>query len=453
MFSSAELVLSHPLVTAPIGLSLLRLAGPTTGVMVVQVFVAISEAWIVARAGVDALAGIALAIPFITLMMNMANGGMGGGVASALARALGGGRHADARALVLHALLLGVGCSLVFTVFAWTALPPVYRWLGGEGEALRQTLAFSSVWFSGAVVLWIGAFLSALLRGGGDSVTPSRIGVVMSLVYVPVLGVLTLGVGDWPGLGLVGCAIAPLLTTSVSIALLARPLMRGRLGFVPAMAGVRLQSRLFAEILRVGAMGSITTITATITAMLVTGLVARFGTAALAGYSIGMRLEFMLAPLAFGIGTGATTLVGIAAGAGAWPRAVKVAWTAGLTAAVAIGAIGGIIALMPDTWSRLFASDEAVIAASVACIVNVAPFYWLFGLGLTLNFASQGAGRMRVPVVASLARLVVAAGGGWLAIERFGLGLHGVFAAIAASLIVYGVLIGGALLLKPWRAR
>jgi hypothetical protein len=60
---------------------------------------------------------------------------------------------------------------------------------------------------------------------------------------------------------------------------------------------------------------------------------------------------------------------------------------------------------------------------------------------------------MRVPVVASLARLAVAAGGGWFAIERLGLGLHGVFAAIAASLIVYGVLIGGALLLKPWRAR
>jgi Na+-driven multidrug efflux pump len=275
----------------------------------------------------------------------------------------------------------------------------------------------------------------------------------MSLVYIPVLGGLTLGIGDWPGLGLVGCAIAPLLTASGSIVLLARPLMRGRLGFVPAMGGIRLQRRLFAEILRVGAMGSISTLTATLTAMLVTGLVARFGTAALAGYSIGMRLEFILAPLAFGIGTGATTLVGIAAGAGAWARAVRVAWTAGLTAAVAIGTIGGIVALMPDTWSRLFASDDAVIAASVACIVHVAPFYWLFGLGLTLNFASQGAGRMTVPVVASLARFVVAGGGGWLAIDRLGLGLHGVFAAIAASLIVYGLLIGGALLLKPWRAR
>jgi putative MATE family efflux protein len=445
--------LSHPLVTAPIGRSLLRLAGPTTAVMAVQVFVAVAEAWFVARLGIDALAGIALVIPFITLMMNMANGGMGGGVASALARTLGAGRLDDARALVLHTLLLGLGCALVFTIFAWTALPVVFRWLGGSGPVLQQALAFSTIWFSGAAVLWSSAFLSALLRGGGDSATPSRIGFVLSVVYIPLLGVLTLGLGDWPGLGLVGCALAPLITGGAGVVLLARAVARGRPGFWRALASVPLQSRLFGEILRVGAMGSVTTITSTFTAMLVTGLVGRFGTAALAGYSIGMRLEFMLAPLAFGIGTGATTLVGVAAGAGAWPRAVKVAWTGGMIAFATMGVIGWAVALMPETWSRLFASEPAVIAASVACIVHVAPLYCLFGLGLTLNFASQGAGRMTVPVIASIARLVVAAAGGWFAVERMGLGLDGVFMAIAASLAIYGLLIAGTLLLFPWKSR
>ena len=195
-------------------------------------------------------------------------------------------------------------------------------WLGGSGPVLQQALAFSTVWFSGAAVLWSSAFLSALLRGSGDSATPSRIGFVLSVAYIPLLGVLTLGLGDWPGLGLVGCAIAPLITGGAGVVLLARAIARGRPGFWRALVGVPLQLRLFGEILRVGAMGSVTTITSTFTAMLVTGLVGRFGTAALAGYSIGMRLEFMLAPLAFGIGTGATTLVGIAAGAGAWRRAV-----------------------------------------------------------------------------------------------------------------------------------
>lgn len=445
--------MSHPLLSAPIGRSLLRLAGPTTAVMALQVVVAVAEAWFVARLGVEALAGIALVIPFITLMMNMANGGMGGGVASAVARALGAGRIEDARALVLHALLLGLACALAFTLLAWTALPTVFHWLGGSGPVLQQALGFSAVWFSGAAVLWSSAFLSALLRGGGDAATPSRVGFVLSAAYIPLLGVLTLGIGDWPGLGLVGCAIAPLITGGAGVVLLGRAVARGRPGFWRSLSGMPLQGRLFGEILRVGAMGSITTITATFTAMLVTALVGRFGTAALAGYSIGMRLEFMLAPLAFGVGTGATTLVGIAAGAGAWPRAVRVAWTGGLLAFFAMGAIGWTIALLAETWSQLFTADPAAVAASVACIVHVAPFYCLFGLGLTLNFASQGAGRMRVPVVASVARLVVAAAGGWLAAEKMDLGLDGVFMAIAASLAIYGFLIGGALLVFPWQSR
>ena len=450
--SRSELVLSHPLLIAPIGRSLFRLAGPTTAVMVVAIFVAVAEAWFVAQVGIAALAGIALVIPFITLMMNMATGGMGGGVASALARALGAGRHDDARALVLHAVLLGAVMALLFTVLAWTALPAMFRWLGGSGEVLEQALVFSRVWFSGAIVLWTQAFFSALLRGGGNSATPGRIGVIMSLLYIPLLGVLVLGIGGWPGLGLLGGAIAPLITGLASMLLLLHAIRRGRLGFVPRFKGVRLQPRLFAEILQVGAMGSITTVTATLTAMIVTGLVGGFGTAALAGYSIGMRLEFMVAPLAFGIGTGATTLVGIAAGAGDWRRAARVAWTGGLIAFAAIGAIGWTVALMPETWSRLFASEPEVLAASIDCIVRVAPFYCLFGLGLTLNFASQGAGRMAVPVGASLARLAVAALGGWWAIEH-GFGLSGVFTAIAASLVVYGGVIAGMLLVVPWRAR
>ncbi len=109
-----------------------------------------------------------------------------------------------------------------------------------------------------------------------------------------------------------GPAISSLLTSTVSALLQARALWRGKLGFVPAVAGIRLQGRLFWDILRVGIIASFSAFTANLTAMLVTGLVGRFGVAALAGYGIGVRLEFMLVPLAFGIGSGLTTLVGVA---------------------------------------------------------------------------------------------------------------------------------------------
>jgi len=429
------------------------LAGPTTALMLVQILVAVADIYFVGRLGTEALAGIALVIPFLTLMLNVANGGMGGGVAASIARALGAGRTDDARAIVLHALVLAVALGLFFTLSDWLAARALFGLLGGRGAALEQALRFSHIWFTGAILLWASSFLSALLRGSGDAATPSLYGFVASLVYVPLAGVLTLGVAGWPGMGLAGSAVASLATASVTCLALARRVWSGRLGFSPSLTNVRLRQEIFAEILCVGAMGSLTTVTSNVTAMLVTALVGRFGVAALAGFGIGARLEFMVAPVAFGIGSGLTTLVGVAAGADAWQRAVRATWIGGLTAFGAIGLIGWTVALLPEAWSRLFATDPAVISASASYITHVAPFYCLFGLGLTLHFASQGAGRMAVPVIAGLARMLVATVGGWLLVEYTQLGLAGVFTAIAAGMIVYGSVISGALLVRPWRTK
>ena len=418
--------------------------------MVVQIFVAIADTYFIGRLGADALAGLALVFPLTALMTNIAAGGMGGGVASAMARALGAGRLDDARALVLHALVLALAFALVFTALAWTIAPALYRLLGGSDAALERALTFNYVWFSGAAAVWVCFFLSAVLRGSGDAITPGRYGLMTSMLYVPLSGVLTLGVGAWPGLGVAGAAIASVIASAVAALLQAVALWRGKLGFTPRLTGIPLQARLFAQILRVGAMGSLTTLMSNLTAVLVTGLVGRFGVAALAGYGVGVRLEFMLAPLAFGIGSALTTLVGVAAGARAWPRAVRVAWTGGLIAFAMIGTLGWMVALFSETWSRLFVADGEVVAASVSYITHVAPFYCLFGLGLTLNFASQGAGRMTAPVVAGVVRMLIATLGGWFAVAQLRLGLDGVFAAIGAGLIAYGCLIAGALLVAPW---
>src|SRR5262249_8296511 len=153
------------------------------------------------------------------------------------------------------------------------------------GAALEQAIAYSFWWFASAIVVWPGCMFSALLRGGGDSATPSRIGLLMSLAYVALSFVMA------PSLGLVGMVIAGVSASGGGALLLLLAIQRGRLGFVPSLDGVRLQRRLFDEILRVGLPGSASTLISSLTALLVTGLVGRFGTAALAGYGIGMRLE------------------------------------------------------------------------------------------------------------------------------------------------------------------
>ena len=342
---------------------------------------------------------------------------------------------------------------MVFTLLAWTVAPGLYRLLGGEGRALDHALTYSNVLFSGAIAIWANFFLSALLRGGGDAATPGRYMLLSSIAQVPLSYVLALGIGDWPGLGMSGPAISSLLTSAVSALLQARALWGGKLGFVPGLGGLALQGRLFWDILRVGLIASVSAFTANLTAMLVTGLVGRFGVTALAGYGIGVRLEFMLVPLAFGIGSGLTTIVGVAAGANDWRRAVRAAWIGSLVAALGIGVFGWVVALVPEGWARLFTDDPEVITATVAYITRVAPFYCLFGLGMTLSFASQGANRMTAPFLAGLARLFVATLGGWVTVEILGWGLPGVFTAIAVGMICFAVLIAGPLLIHPWRGR
>jgi len=448
--TGSENFLSHPLLTAPIGRSLLKLAAPTTAVMVVQVLVAMVETFIYGKLGTEALAGFALVFPLMMMMTMMAAGGMGGGVAAAMARATGGGRHDDARSLVVHAGALAVVMSMVFSVFAWTVAPALFRLLGGTGQALANAEIYSHVLFTCSIAIWVNFFLSSLLRGGGDAATPGRFMLLSSICQVPLSYVLALGIGSWSGIGMAGPAYSMLITSTVSAVLQARALWSGKLGFVPKFRGVPLQRRLFWDILRVGLISSFSALTANLTAMMVTGLVGRFGVAALAGYGIGVRLEFMLVPLAFGIGSGLTTLVGVAAGAHDWKRAVRAAWTGSLISGALIGTLGWIVALLPEGWARLFTGEPQVIAATVSYITHVAPFYFLFGIGMTLSFASQGAGRMKAPFFAGIARLIVATTGGWFAVAQLGWGLNGVFTAIAVGMVTFGATIIVPLLVKPW---
>jgi Na+-driven multidrug efflux pump len=331
--------LSHPLLTAPIGRSLWKLAAPTTAVMIVQTFVAIAETFFFGRLGTDALAGFALVFPFMMLMTMMAAGGMGGGVAAAMARALGGKRIEDARALVLHALVLGAGFAALFSLLAWTVAPALFRLLGGSGAALANAEIYASVLFTGSIAIWANFFFAALLRGAGDAATPGRYMLLSSVAQIPLSGVLALGIGSWDGLGMAGPAVSSVATMAVAALLQARALWRGKMGFTrrspvfPSRPTVLGDPQGRADRLLLGLHRQSHRHAGD-------RLVGRFGVTALAGYGIGVRLEFMLVPLAFGIGSGLTTLVGVAAGANDWKRAVRAAWIGGLAAFALIGAFG-----------------------------------------------------------------------------------------------------------------
>jgi Na+-driven multidrug efflux pump len=275
----------------------------------------------------------------------------------------------------------------------------------------------------------------------------------MPLSAVLVLGTAGWGLGDWPGLGIAGAAVSMITTSLLSAALMAWRVWSGRAGFRPTLAGSGLIGSAFAAILRVGLISSMSAFLANTTTMLVNFAIKPFGDAAIAGYGIGARLEFILVPLSFGIGSALTTLVGIAAGAGQWDRARRVAWTGGVMAAAMTGVLGMLVALFPGAWAGMFSKDPVVLAAATHYLTRAAPFYALFGLGMTLNFAAQGANRMRVPFLASLMRTLVAGVGGYLVVTAWHGSLPDLFWLVGLAIMLYGLTIGGALALRPWGSR
>jgi MATE family, multidrug efflux pump len=439
------------LLEAPVTPTLLALAVPNVLVMVLQAVVTTLDAVFVGWLGPAALAGVSLVFPLVMLMQTMSAGGMGGGVASAVARALGAGRRGEAQALAGHALVIALAMSALFTGGLLLGGPAVYRAIGGTGEALEAAITYSRIIFGGAVVIWLVNTLGSIVRGTGTMALPAAVMAGASILYLALAPALVLGWGPFPRLGVAGTATANITAFGLAALVLAAYLCSPWSALPVSIRGLRLRRALFWEILRVGAPGSLNTVLTNLTVVLMTGLVGPFGTPALAGYGMGARLEYLQIPLVFGMGSALVAMVGTNVGAGQTARAERIAWTgAGLAAAVT-GSIGLAAAAVPHVWLGLFTPDPHVQAVGATYLRIVGPAYGFFGLGLALYFASQGAGRLTWPLAAGFARLTVAAAGGWLGGYAFGWGLPGIFAAMALALVVFAATTAAAVRLGAWR--
>ena len=426
------------LLEAPIAPTLLRLGAPNVLVMLAQAGVGLIETYFVGKLGTDALAGMALVFPAVMLMQMTSAGAMGGGIASAIARALGARRRDDADALVLHALLIAAVFALVFMITVVAGGRWLYTRMGGSGGALDAALVYSNWVFGGALLVWLFNTLSAVIRGAGNMALPAYVTVAGAVLLLPLSPLLIFGWGPLPGLGIAGGAIALLLYYLAGSAVLAAYLWSPRSLLRPSLRGLQLRWALFADILRVGLVGTVSTLATNLAIGITTALVGAYGTAAIAGYGTASRLEYLLVPLVFGLGAPLVAMVGTCIGAGQRERALRATWIGAAIAFAMTEAIGLWAAAYPAAWLSLFNTEPAMIEAGSQYLRIVGPWYGFFGLGLVLYFASQGAGRLLWPVLGNIARLVVAVAGGWLALHG-GYAIAGVFAAQAAAMVVYGI--------------
>jgi len=427
------------LIEAPIMPTLLWLAAPNVLVMLVQASVGLIETYFVGKLGTDALAGVALVFPALMLMQMMSAGAMGGGISSAIARALGSGRRSDADALALHALAIALAFGFAFTAAVLAGGPWLYAAMGGRGASLDAALTYSNVVFAGAVLLWLFNSLANIIRGTGNMAVPAAVNCLGAAVLIPLSPCLIFGWGPFPRLAIMGGAVAVVAFYALGALALTLYLLSSRSLIRLSIRRFAFRWSLFREILRVGAVAALITVGTNVTIAVATGLIGQFGPAAIAGYGTGSRIEYLLVPLVFGLGGPLVAIVGTNIGAGECGRALRAAWIGAAIAAALCEIIGLAAAAFPHAWLSLFDDNAAMLDAGSRYLRTVGPFYGFFGLGMALYFASQGAGRLAWPLIANLARLTIAAVGGALALRLTG-NLADVFVALAVALAVFGII-------------
>jgi putative MATE family efflux protein len=438
------------MLAGPIVPTILTLAVPNVLNVATQSLVSIADGFFVGQLGTVDLAALALVFPTQMAVGMMSAGAMGGGISSSVARALGSGNRAAAEAAAAHALAIALGMAALFAIVFVGFGRPIYGALGGSGAALDRAEAFATILFLGCFAHWVANSMASVLRGTGDMKTPGLALVITGAIQIPLTGALTLGWLGLPALGIRGPATAAVISFAI-----AAVWMLSRL--TGAKAAVRLhwpadgfKWRAFRDILKVGLIACLVVILTNGTVLLVTGLIGREGDAAIAGYGIGSRLEYMLIPISFGIGATLTTLVGTNIGARQHARARRIAWIGALMAAGVATAIGLVVAVWPDLWLALFTNDPRALAAGRHYLSIVGPAYGFFGLAMALYFASQGTGEMYWPIGANLIRIAIAVGGSLLALDFFGWGVSGLYACVAIGIVAFSAVLAFSTTRRPW---
>jgi putative MATE family efflux protein len=429
------------LLNGPILPTLLRLAAPNVLNFLAFLGVIIFDGFFLGRIGTDALAGASLAFPFVMLVLQTTNSGMGAGVSSAVARALGAGKRDRADELVFHALLLALALGVIFSILMLLTAPYIFGWMGGRDAMLLDALAYANIALGGAVCITVLNLLGNAVRGTGNMSLHAGVLVGCVVAHIALSPVLIFGWGPFPALGPAGAGWGLVIPFACGSLIMIGYLRSSR-------SIVRLDFRatpprweLFADILKVGVPGLVNVALTNLSVVIFTGIAGQFGPEAAIGYAMGARLEYILQPVAFGFGTAIVAMVGTNWGAQQYHRARQIAWTGAITIAVVCGTIGLGVAIQPKLWLDIFSQDPEVERIGALYLRIVGPSYVCFGLGLGLFFVSQGFGRGVAAMNANAVRFIVGSGAGLAAVYWLDLGVSGFFAAVSAGFVLYAALL------------
>ncbi len=430
--------------TGPIGRAIVLLAIPMVLEMVMESVFALTDAFFVSRLGTDALATVGLTEAMITLLFAIAVG-TGMATTAMVARRVGERNLAGARTAAAQSILLGLVVSAMIAVPGVVFAKDLLGLMGGSPELISSGHAYTRVLFAGSATIMLIFLLNAVFRGAGDAAIAMWVLWAANAINVVLDPCLIFGLGPFPELGVAGAATATTIGRGCGVVLQLWVLFNGRSRVRLALADFRPDPGVILHLARLSVGGVLQFLIGTSSWVVLVGIIGGFGSAAVAGYTLAIRLIVFAILPSWGMANAAATLVGQNLGAKSPDRAEASVWLAGAYNMVFLVGVAVVFIVLAEPLIRLFAEEPEVIRYGVSCLRWVSYGYGFYAWGMVMVQAFNGAGDTYTPTIINLFcywlfQLPLAV----LLARMTGLGPTGVFMAItsAESLIaVIGILV------------
>lgn len=422
-----------------IGRAIFLLAIPMVVEMSMESIFAIVDVFFVARLGAAAIATVGLTESLMIVIYTIAFG-LSIGASATVARRIGEKDGDSAARAAVQVMLLGLFLSAILCVVGAVWAPELLALMGADAEVLAQGTMYARVTLGGSATAFLLFLVNAVFRGAGDAAVAMRVLILGNGINCLLDPALIFGIGPFPELGLTGAAIATTIGRGVGLVYALILLTRGTGHLAVRAQHLAIETRTMLSIAQLSGWGTVQVALSSMSWIALVKIVSAFGSSALAGYTIAIRIILFALMPAFGIGAAAATMVGQSLGAKLPHRAEASVWTAAKFNVMALGAIGVVFLIFAPAIVRLFTSTPEVSRVAVYGLRVIGLGFPVYALGMVFEQSFNGAGDTRTPTwINFLCFWIVQIPLAWVLSSWLGLQERGVFIAVPVAYAVLAV--------------
>jgi len=439
--------------TGPVGSALILLSVPMVLEMAMESLFAVVDVFFVSRISADAVATVGVTESMLTIVYTVAMG-LGIGATAVVSRRIGEKDDEGAAQAAAQAIALGLIMSAAIGLFGFLNAEHLLRLMGATPSMIASSLGYAQVMFAGNATVTLLFLNNAIFRGAGDPAVAMRVLWIASAVNMVLDPMLIFGIGPFPEMGVTGAAVATNTGRGLAVAIQFWTLATGRSRIHITRRHLELVPAVMWNVCRLSGSGFLQILIDTSSYIGLVRVIATFGSDALAGYTIGIRIVIFAMMPAWGFGNAAATMVGQALGARKPERAEEAVWTAAKYNAIVLGVVGALFVVFAEPIVGIFTSDPAVIPNAVDCLRIVSAGFLFFAYGLVLTQSFNGAGDTWTPTWINLGcfwawQIPLA----WLLAIKMEMGPQGVYIAMTVAFSTLAVVSGIIFRKGWWKAR